>query len=327
MKKLALLMCVAFCFVFMAASHKPGTNRRQTSADSSSSNIIVEESLNGILQPDANAMVQNAVSNIDNLPANTQIWFSRATVDSVYGLLRADSGGVVKPDGVRIYFSSVPPTADNPLHYNNGIVVVSTYNSGKVFKNHLYVNVHTDYFEHPENAGLFKSNAIAGILTHDNDTTNGALLYNTCNCDTQHCITSAGHYITRIEGEKMVQAFYGSPFNARSEWFDIGMLKNLVEEMNLKSDDGINYKFDGIRIYFARGVAGIASSDDVGKARFVLVTTIPATNSAANQTIHKDYFGCDQVIMSVVIEGIEKRKGGNDNGEQCPNNCDGVTLP
>jgi hypothetical protein len=325
MKKLVLLMCVAFCFVFIAASHKTGISNQKKLAESSWDSTIVEESLNGVSQANSKTMVQNAVSIIDSTPANTQIWFSRATVDSVYSLLRADSSGAVKPDGIRIYFSSVAPTATSPLHYNNGVVVVSTYKSGVIYQNHIHVAIHTDYFEHSQNAGLFKLGSIGGIISHDSDTSNGALLYKVCNCDTiKPCADTSDHDIKRSLGEKMVQAFYGKPFNAKSEWFDIAMLRYLVKEIDSENDEGI-------RIYFARGVPGIGKPEDKDKARFVIVTTRPAINPLTNAAIHKDYFDCiHRVLSTIKVRSIKSGKmggGTTDNGELCPTNCSGTNLP
>jgi hypothetical protein len=325
MKKLVLLTCVAFCIVCIAESYKKvGISQKNAINTTTRDSVIVEESLNGILQPIANTMVQNAVSTIDNSPANTQIWFSLHTLRRVDSLLRSDSAGVVKPDGIRIYFSSTAPTTANPLHYNNGIVVVSTYKSGVVLNGDFPIVVHTDYFEHLASDSLFKlsPDSIGGIATHDNDTTNGSMLYYSCNCKTISCLTSSDHYITRSEGEQLVQAFYSKPkpFSARSEWFDIGMLNALIAEMQKNHDDGI-------RIYFARGVAKISNPDDEGKARFVIVTTRLFTDPATNKSIHKDYFGCDQAAAILASKLVEKRKGGSDNGELCPTNCYGVTQP
>ncbi|MGZ3929195.1 MAG: hypothetical protein ACXVJG_19705, partial [Mucilaginibacter sp.] len=121
-------------------------------------------------------------------------------------------------------------------------------------------------------------------------------------------------------GEKMVQAFYGKPFNAKSEWFDIAMLQYLVGEMNDEQDDGI-------RVYFARGAAGVSKPDDIDKARFVIVTTRPAVNPLTHAPIHKDYFDCIHPVLVAAVNKGTKKQGVNDNGELCPTNCNGTTLP
>ncbi|HWZ04826.1 MAG TPA: hypothetical protein VNX40_14515 [Mucilaginibacter sp.] len=316
MKKLTIGIGAIMCVVLMAASYKTSIKSLHMAVDSSG---LVNESLNGILQADADQMVKNALTKADPTPANTQIWFSRQVVENVYDLLREDSTTSFKPDGIRIYFSSTD-TAVAAKHDNYGIVVVSTYFGGlDTVNSQTKIIVHKDYFQHASGAALFKTGGIGGVITHDNDATNGDslnMVYNSALKDT--CVASSDHYITRQEGAEMVLAFQGNSLKARSEWFDINMLGNLVKEMKDKNEDGI-------RVYFARGVDGINSADDVGKARFAIVTTVPGPNS----NIHLDYFGCTKCAAMMMKAALRKKldQGGNDNGELCPSNCDGVTLP
>jgi hypothetical protein len=144
------------------------------------------------------------------------------------------------------------------------------------------------------------------------------MLYGICNCDiTKRCLTQSTHDIKRSVAETMVQSFKGSPFNVKSEWFDIKMLENLLTEMHDEQDDGI-------RIYFARGVTNIGRPVDIGKARFVVTTT----RSVPNTNIHKDFFDCSHPPLATTIKDRIKPGGpSQDNGELCPSNCDGVTLP
>ncbi|HZY36619.1 MAG TPA: hypothetical protein VFE53_08220 [Mucilaginibacter sp.] len=345
MKKLAFLFSAMLGLLLMAASFKASCKNPTRLTDTNT--VIAEKSLNGIPYAAANKMIQAAqVTNVDPTPANTQIWFSKQVITAVYNLLmHEDSVGIVKPDGIRVYFASGDTTNAAPTHFNNGIVVVSTYRSGviQIDANHR-VNIHTDYFEHDVNSALFniRSDSLSGLITHDNDATSGSMLYNTCNCDSlDTCVTSSNHFIKRSDGEALVHAFQGQAFKAKSEWFDINMLINLYYEMQCSDEDGI-------RIYFARGTARESNLADVGKARFVIVTTEPKTNSINNALvpIHKDRFDCYCTIKptatlsqkavllafgkkAAAVKQIKNKKngGGNDNGELCPNNCNGQHSP
>jgi hypothetical protein len=84
------------------------------------------------------------------------------------------------------------------------------------------------------------------------------------------------------------------------------MIRNLVKEMK-----DVTEKDDGIRIYFARNTAG-AEKD---KEEFVIVTTQLVAG------VHKDYFDCIQPPHT------GDKGNGQDNGELCPDHCDGVTEP
>jgi hypothetical protein len=342
MKTLLLKMRLLGCFALLIIGER--VNGQQTPGQADTNTVVAEKSLNGIPYTAASKMVQAAyAANVDPMPANTQIWFSKKSIVAVYNLLmHEDSVGLIKPDGIRIYFSSSDTAANStPTHLNNSVVVVSTYWSGRV-KNSMgggYTKVHTDYFEHDASAGLFGINpdSLAGIVTHYNDATMGTMLYSICNCDNQDtCVTTSDHFIKRGVGETMVQAFQGQPFKARSEWFDINMLINLFYEMNCSNEDGI-------RIYFARATSSTDAAY-AGKARFVIVTTTPTTTTVNGQQviIHQDRLSCNCTNSGLAAKaraairyGVEQRriakgqpgKGGNDNGEQCPNNCDGVTLP
>jgi len=328
MKKLFLLGVSAILLTsLMLSSFKTA---RKHNWKSGTSITAVSEALNGFSQSAADQMVKNTISENDSTPANTEVWFSKRVVDSVFSLLQQDSlafkldstSGIKQPDGIRIYFGSTTPTATVPLHYNNNIIVVSTYFNGvDTLGPHNFVEKHHDYFSHPQTAGLFSLDSVGGVVTNDHDTSNGALLYIKCNCDTiKPCITTSDHDILRSIGEKMVQSFPGEPIAAIGEWFDIGMLRNLVQEMNDENDDGI-------RIYFARGVSGINQAVDVGKGRFVIVTTKQSKNPLTNAAIHKDYFDCVHPI-TVSVRAPGKPAGpGQNNGELCPNNCNGATLP
>jgi hypothetical protein len=311
MKKLTFGIGVILAFVLMAASYKTNYKKLSRAADPAAT---INESLNGILQADADTMVKIAQDSAESIPPNTQIWFSKQILDSLYKLLSLDSLGAHNPDGIRIYFSSAVATRATPIQY--GIVVTSTYFSGIDSSNLPNKTIiHTDYFTHTKTAGLFQLPNVTGVVSHYNDATDGDSLYTNCGCPLHDsCLASSDHYITKSTATEMVHAFIGKPLNAKCEWFDIKLLGSLVKEMDDKNENGI-------RLYFSRGTVNTVAIQDVGKARFVIVTT-----KIGNSSTGIDYFGCDRSLSASVKKRF-KVEGGNNNGELCPDNCDGVTVP
>jgi len=288
-------------------------------------------SLNGFSESEAKILVKYCDSTYDHTPKHTQVWFRREIIEAWYELLKADSARGINTDGIRIYISRKQPSDSTPIHYNNGIVVVSTLYSGLVLEDGVRTKIHTDYFNHPSNVSLFNLSAINGEISHDKNSNNGALLYNTCHCDmTEPCIITSDHDIPRSIAEKMVHRFRGIPIfrtgaiNAKAEWFDKDMIRILVAEMQEGKDKGED-KDDGVRIYFARGINNDYTKH---KSEFVIVPTRPEIDPVTGNTIHKDYFDCaHRQHTSQYTDKTDKSAGGMDNGELCPTHCQGVTLP
>jgi hypothetical protein len=288
--------------------------------------------LNGFSEAEAKKLVKYCDSTYDHTPKHTQVWFRREIIEAWYELLKADSCKLgINTDGIRIYISRKQPSDSTPIHSNNGIVVVSTFYSGWVPEDGVKVKRHTDYFNHPSDASLFKLSAINGEISLDRNSNNGALLYNTCRCDvTEPCIIASDHDIPRSVAEKMVHRFRGIPIfrtgaiNAKAEWFDKDMIRILVAEMQEGKDTGED-KDDGVRIYFARGINNDYTKH---KSEFVIVPTRPEIDPATGRTIHKDYFDCaHRQHISQYTDKTDKSAGGFDNGELCPTHCQGITLP
>ncbi|MGZ3873665.1 MAG: hypothetical protein ACXVJD_12155 [Mucilaginibacter sp.] len=310
--------------------------------------------LNGYSLAEARRMVAYCNTTKDKVPENTQIWFRREIIDSIYALLKLDRSNTTigPPDGIRIYYARTPPSNEYPLHGNNRVVITSTYYSqpATTETGEIYLS-HTDYFEHPKTAGLFKLKNINGVLTNDKDSTKGCLLYNKCHCDNMSsCSIDTNHDIARSKAEKMARHFHRALFrngeiNSKAEWFDTLMVHKLVDSMKA-------HNADGIRIYFARGTDNDYTKR---KAKFIIVETHAVARLGKRDTIHKDFFDCNRpfantykkrktifstldlnffttyslrhnismvTLMSQIAAG-----GGLDNGELCPNHCQGVTLP
>lgn len=104
--------------------------------------------LNGFTFRKADSMVKYCIGTIDRSPENTQVWFSKAIVDSIYKVLKADSSANMSTDGVRLYFAR---DKSMPIHANNIIMVVPTYYSGiERDSDGNFYKVHTDYFKDPK---------------------------------------------------------------------------------------------------------------------------------------------------------------------------------
>ncbi|HVW97894.1 MAG TPA: hypothetical protein VHA56_18130 [Mucilaginibacter sp.] len=310
MKKLTL----AIITIFTIIAFKPDRTFKFHNAISVKDTI---STLNGITIPQANARVTLSVGTADKKPANEQIWFRREVVEAWYSLLLADQKRGIKADGIRIYLSRILATPQNPIHRNNGIIVVSTFSKDTLIDNKDSI-IHKDYFTHLDSNKLFKMADIKGKIYFDNDAVNGAALYDVCNCDiTTPCSTSSEHEILRSKAESMVQNFRGSLFrsgaiNSTAEWFDIKMLKYLLTKMEEDKDD------DGVRIYFARGIDNDYAK---GKVKFVFVTTKPGNTTDT----HSDYLDCEHFPLINKIS--DPFTGPTDNGELCPTHCQGITLP
>ena len=268
--------------------------------------------LNGYTKSEANELVKYCVTTSDRSPKHTQVWFRKEIIEAWYTLLLEDKNRGIKADGIRIYISRTKPSNANPIHLNNGIVITSTLHLKDTVINGKTISIHKDYFNHLESSPLFSLNSINGEISHDKNASNGALLFNTCHCDLPDSCAITEHDIPRSVAEKMVHRFRRIPIirqgsiNSRSEWFNMKMIKDLINEMNISG-------CDGIRIYFARGIQNDYTKR---KAKFVITVTSPKNNN----TIHEDVFDCKR-------HAFINKSGGFDNGELCPDHCDGVTLP
>ena len=178
--------------------------------------------------------------------------------------------------------------------YPNGhnIIMVSTRKIGLT---------HQDYFEH--SAPILLTAEAKGIVDYAGK--NGTSLYDPAlKCPaTDNCNISYEHYLKCSEAADRVRNFSNDKFTTTSEWFDIGVLGYLARELDSSPTA------DGVRIYYAR-----KPDPDIKKSThgFVIVTT---KTSTTNSNIHEDYYTCNSVKFRL------------DNGEQCPNNCTGVTWP
>ena len=298
MKKFVLLLIGA---VLIYASCKQGGSNQTATADASVSKIDSNSyTLNGIPFRKANKMVNLFIKDPGSYTDTSQtcVWFTAAALDSMYQtLLRT------KADGIRFYFAR---TVEN---HKYTVVAVSTKFAGldSVTKR----KIHADFFE--MDTINIDAKGKLGLITP----AQGALLYSkTSPCpSTPDTCPKIFHYITCNEGYKMVNYYGSDPINATSSWYEITLIEALVK--SLKTNHG-----DGLRIYYARHLktGGISPTDTIHRHGFALITT------AATNQIHVDYYGC---LDSIPVPNHPHRfyVGGADNGEECPNNCNGVTWP
>ena len=284
--------------------------------------------LNGFTQQQAMDM-RTAFTTNNNTPATntTCIWFRLAVINQMVSLMGGEQGPQgQKPDGIRFYYGNV--------NNQNTVILVSTYYDGIDSTNGQ--QIHEDYFNHDKSYPLFSNADVNGQPINIGGGDPGAVLYSTCAtpCPTDLvCTIPSGrpHYITRKHAQDMVHtlSLFPTTFNTRSEWFPLCLFSNL---------DPI--KYDGVRIYYAKH----PSADVLYPNRDALVIEL----TSLSQGYHMDTFDCtfaqcdsstlDSQAQKYSLKGkvnlknkkaliVFMRIDGLDNGEECLNNCNGVTLP
>lgn len=286
-------------------------------------------SLNGIKETDAEKMINFYQDNKkqDKGPTKQSIWFDWATFKQMVDLLKMEkeaSKGTPQPtDGMRIYFASNPGTG--PGRLKNIIVLLSTQFLIKA-PNVPSGALHSDYYEHDINDPLFKDTlAIRGKIYKKRFYRRGDKLYSKIKVKGS-CNIQGRHYITRDTAENMVQRFGLDTMKTKSEWFDLDFLDSFVNDPNATI-----YKYDGVRIYFARhdkNEQDIDGQHVFDRESFIMV---PTTSNGIIFKDHLDRFDCMQMQKYYVTDDANKRKrhgfidkgtpGGQDNGELCPDNC------
>jgi hypothetical protein len=201
--------------------------------------------------------------------------------------------------------------------------------------------IHQDYFEHNMDDALFKTAGINGDATDKGSAGMGAELYSTCGTpcpDDQTCNVPANslHYITRKHGEDMVHLLALIPdiINTRSEWFPLCLFSSINATT-----------YNGLRIYFGKHSA----ADEIYPNRDAFVIELTKLDNGINRDAFDcTYAQCDTASLDLQVKRyllkdqlkflknsdlkIQALKlffkiHGVDNGELCPNNCSGVTLP
>ncbi|MFI5136447.1 MAG: hypothetical protein ACHQIM_01385 [Sphingobacteriales bacterium] len=307
MKKSVLAISTTFIILVSVACNQKG---KQTGnpADSAKANAGVlaapppnSFTLNAIPGDTADAMVKKFTLDPGHYDPDhhTCIWFSKAALRQMDSVLNTTANS----DGIRFYFARELSGGSYTT------VAVSTLDGG-VNPGDSTKHIHKDYFQTSNPSGGIP---MAGKLG-DTTPAQGALLYSPHSpCKTADtCKEKAQHYISCSKAYRMVYTNCkpSDSINAKAEWFDKGVIKDLITAI---PNGG------GLRLYFAKH-SEAAAGDKVPRTAFVLMVTQSVNG------IQTDEFVC------LPIHPIYKQHhllggGGTDNGEMCPVNCTGVTLP
>jgi hypothetical protein len=204
-----------------------------------------------------------------------------------------------KADGIRLYLAR--------LNLINTFILVTTSDGGP-YPDDSSKEIHNDYFDH---TAPFLQSPLVKEVDEDGNDQGGALLFTAAPCTGGSCDVLAEHFISCKEAKADVQNFSATDtLNTYSEWFRSDVFHYLKKELDSAP---ANKKADGIRIYL-----GLRTTDK--RHNFIMVTTGAFTKPDGTK-IHLDYFEC------YASDKDQKKIRSVDNGEQCPNNCKGATLP
>jgi len=269
----------------------------------------VDLSLSGLTVDEASKKVANFTDDNTTLDFKTNIWLDKKWVDTVYKLLTDEATAGIGTDGIRIYFAK----KDNG---KNTIVIVATKSAGSDVNSESKGD-HTDYFKHATNF-LSTNDALVQEDYGSNPATTGATLYGTPDCTQDNCNPNAINYVSCGEAWNDVKNFENQKsktINTESEWFPLDVLRGLSYELNAAITAKI--PADGIRIYFGKNISAATNQKHKNRHNFLIITTQTIGN------IHQDYYHCYNPTF------VKPRRftKSDDNGEECPNNCNGTSLP
>lgn len=245
----------------------------------------------------ANMWVNHFVNDNVSDETKTAIWVRREWLDNIATFLKQEHISM-GADGIRIYFAKDPLSAHGEA---NKIIITATQN-GKI-----------DYFVHNASFTAFLKKVqgnTSWYFTEDHGGHDvGAYFYNDGHvCVANDCSETPDNNINCDTAHNWVKHFRDQTRNPQgvntdSETFTYDFIEGLDQELTSSGTTA-----DGFRIYFAK-------SRTTHKHLFIIV---PTQKNPNNPNSHLDNYSC-------FAAGHEK--GPNDNGEQCPDNCTGVTLP
>ncbi|MCJ8210441.1 hypothetical protein MUY27_12055 [Mucilaginibacter sp. RS28] len=289
MKKLLPLICL-ICAV-MACNQHPKT--RQTANKSVMAAVPDVYTLNGLTKTEATTIVQ-AFRSDRKAVAPASVFFGLTDLEAIDKILTDNNA-----DGVRVYYGK---TAANQFK----LVLVPTKGNGTTS---LQRPKHDDFFLNTD-PGINAGNAVMEKLTGPY-TLGATLLDPTFHCPNGLvCGTPHRHYLDCNNSFKWVQNYMKLDFktdtiDTNSEWFESCLISDLCQ--TLKNNHG-----DGIRVYFS-----YKNDAPSSKHRFVITTTVAGTSGS-----HKDKRMC---VTLPTCARLLPHDQDFDNGEQCPNNCEGST--
>jgi hypothetical protein len=310
MKKLLFGVCIAVAAVSCKPKETPPAKTALTAAAVITASPMI--SLNGIPFAEASKMINAFQKNKLIKSKHTSIWFSKEIFNGMTALLYKLKKEGIPIDGIRIYFAK--DTNGN----ENTAVLVATYADPESAEEEGEENIpHRDYFN--LTADYLSSNNVRGKASQI-PVAEATLYNNSYTCppeSTTGCDASRVHYISCDAAHAMVKKYANDIIdtekdiiNATSEWFDLGVINDLNNEINSNSSA------DGVRLYFAKRT--VADKLGVFRHGFLFITT---------ENGEKDYYKCFEIHPIYNKNLLVPNKDGYDNGEQCPTNCNVVTWP
>lgn len=286
---------ITLVLLIMASCGSPAPGDKDKSATEHKTMPAYADSvtLNGYTFAQAETMVRSFIKNGYSSEKQSSVWFSKTYVDNLESILVSED-----LDGIRIYF------ARNGA--KNTIVIVATkktniQNPGNpnLFTHRDYFTIKSPFFQpgnNPDNSGISEN----GVPE--------ARMYSPAgsDCTTIPCNTLR-NTISCEQGHRWVNRFNQGPVTVTSLWYP----KELIQSWKKELDTAVENKADGdgIRIYFAK--------NDRDRNVFVMTTT-----RIKNGQKRTDYYECYSKSPKTVYA---KMLPVNDNGEECPNNCNDLT--
>ena len=280
---------------------------QKTSADG-----IAPTDTTSISESEARSMVRLFRSDVGFYTKKTSAWFSRKFINKLDSLLKADSI-TYKADGIRIYLARKGKM--------NTFLIVTTKNNGQNpdFPRDTTKNIHLDYFTGSLSTSTSATRKPIGQGSVDRNDEGACLNHPKCPSGSGRTFTN--HFISCENGKKYVCDTLcnvndaADLINTQCEWFEIGFVHYLKAELDAANNARI--KGDGVRVYLGK-------RDDTVDSRnkphvFIIVTTIESKNNKKSKHI-------DDYEEHLSNKDINKFFSTSDNGEQCLNNCHGVTL-
>jgi hypothetical protein len=314
MKKLVLIITSLLFVSFLVSCTGKSSQKKIVRAVPSLNNIT----LNGLSRADAETMVSNFTQDNNSSVNSTNVWLSKKWVESVAALLAAEKQQniPIPVDGFRIYFAKNGG--------ENTIVIVSTKQDvpNPLSSSPISSYYHKDYYDHsssPMLAAYLQTKD--AIVQEDYSKDEGATLYYNPQCPTtQTCSINAYNFIYCDEANKAVMNFGLQPINIENEWFPVSLLFYLRDELDATAATADKITPDGIRIYFAKYPVYPTDPNQthINRHGLIFVTTKQTADGD-----HQDYYQC----YASNSNWKKTFTSTNDNGEECPNNCDDITLP
>lgn len=281
-----ILLIVASC-----ANPAPGDKDKSETAVAVQTDSVT---LNGYTFAEAETMVRSFIRDGYSPEKQSSIWFSKNYIDNLESILVPE--GI---DGIRIYFARKGA--------ENKIVIVATKETKIQNPKDPNIFTHRDYFT--IKSPFFKPGNNPDILGISENGPPEALMYSAAesDCTTIPCNTLR-NTISCAEGNKWVNQFsQGGPLTTTSLWYPIEVIQTWKKELDAAIQN--NADGDGIRIYFAKN----------DKHRNIFVMTTTRIKDGQKRT---DYYEC---YFKHPLTNNQEKIAVNNNGEECPNNCNDVT--